>query len=303
MQNKKSELQVLLEEVAKHNRSGFGKSQLKSFNKKLYDNFGVGVNYLKLQKIDDIKELKKLKEAKTLLFIKYNFATAVLTNSETKTKYYSIGYYQYDTVRIKKGLEEGGYLYIVYCDDEQEKSRIIELKKQREINKAGSYLDRKSIFYRDIKRNFSGRRDKSAYYSKIDKLYNKIFEKFLNGKFEDIVKYIANKELNLYKEYQKARNQIFNNTPIRDISVSGYSIPNFDYDLKSIMEKFYTLKNKEDIAKANAEKYPKQTYEEHLKDIEDWYTSEYNRYFLEIIKKEQSFREDINHIISWNSRR
>ena len=301
MQKQKSELQNLLEEVAQHNRCGYGNSQLQSFNQKLYENFGVGVNHLKVQKINDIKELNKLKEAKTLLFIKYNFATAVLTNSETKTKSYSIGYYQYDTVRIKKGLEEGGYLYIIYCDDEQEKNRIAELKKQRAINKAGSNLDYKSIFYRDTKRTYGGRKDKSSYRNQIDKLYYRIFEKFLNGNFEDIVEYVTNKELNLYKEYQKARNQAFINAK-RDVNVNGYSIPNFDYPLKNIREQFLILKDKENKARKDAEKYPNRSYEQHLKDIEEWYTDQYNRYFLEIIEKEQDFRKEINRMIAWNAK-
>lgn len=301
MANKKSELQKLLEEVAQHNRCGYGKSQLKSFNQKLYESFGVGVDHLKVQKINDIKEVNKLKEVKMLLFIKYNFSTAVLTNSDSKIHHYSIGYYQYSTVRLKKGLEEGGYLYIVYCDDEEEKNRIAKLKNQRALNKKSSDLDYKSIFYRDIKRNYGGRKDKSSYRNQIEKLYNKTFEKFLNGNFEDIVNYVTNKELRLFKDYQTARNQAFINAK-RDVNVSGYSIPNFDYSLKSIREQFLILKDKENMARKNAEKFPNRTYEEHLADIENWYTSEYNRYFLEIIEKEQDFRREINRMISWNAK-
>lgn len=297
-------LQELLRKVSEHNKCGYGKIGIKSFNKKLYEKFKIDINKIKIKPITDLKEIKQFckinqLESVDLILIHQNFNYAVLTNSTSKHKINTIGYYHYETVRIKKGFEDGNKLYIAYSDDEDEKKRVSEIRNKRYINKKDSYLDCNSIFYRDKKHYYGGSRDKSSYRKQIDKYYKIISKKFLDGSYEEILNYVTNKELMLYKEYQTARNIIFNSNQ-KDISVMSYSMPNFDYPLKSIREAFYKLKNKESIAKKLFEKYPNESYEEHLTDIEKWHTEEYNRYFMEIMQKAQDYKTEIQRMISLN---
>lgn len=303
MKKQTSTLQTLLKAVLKFNNEKWADKQLSAFNRDLFRIFQVDVNKIQAEKFEDLKTLKqqikqlKLEKAYLLVAHKeyYNYKV-VLTDLESKKRLASLTYYGTERVVLKKGFDNG-FVYLLYCDDEEEINRVKNLRNKRYETKKNSCLDPNSILYRS--KNRCGNKDKSRYISGIERIYKKFCDRFINGSIEDTVDYVLNKELRLFKLHQEARKKIFK-TNKKYIRVDGYSVPSFDYELKYMREAICNLQNKEDEVQKELKEYPNLTYEKAMNRFVKYQKSEIYRNFNEIMRKEQYFKNDLNRNIACN---
>ena len=301
MTNQKSELQALINNAMSEDNRKNKQIKLQSINRELYKRMQADVNKIQIKKIETLKEFQNLQKAETPSYLLVtpheHYTNIIITEAHSKEILYKYIYYQFNKVRINQEIPRGN-VYLLNVTDE-DKKLCADKRKQRAENKKDSCLDRNSILFRDLKRDYGGRKDKSKYTIGIDRLYKKLADKFINRDLDSFIEFITDKETKMLKLYQETRNKFLK---IQKVSIDrlGSFLPNYGYQIGKIYESIYRLQNKEEFISRYLNKYPESSREDYTQYfIEDELETIY-RNFIEIMEREQNFKAEINQYIQWN---